>query len=252
MRKSNIFLPICLLLLQLLFSQERDIAGKISVRDGSPSNVHIVNVANEKEVVSDSEGNFMIPANVDDVLVLSAEHLEFQRIIVEKSMYYKGKIDITMMAKPTQLDEVEVVNHNKINAVDLGILAKPAKEYTPAERRLRTAGDFKPIQLLGIIAGGMEFDPIINAINGKTKRLKNEVKLEKKEMLLAKINENYTDEFFMNDLKVARDEISGFKYYLAEDMVFAETFAAGNNERIVIEMIRKAADFNAAITEEKK
>lgn len=252
MRKNKLFLLICFFFLQLVFTQERKIAGKILVSDGLPSNVHIVNVASEEEVVSDDQGNFSISANIDDVLVLSAEQLEFQRLIVEKDMYYKGNIEITMIAKPTALEEVEIVNHSNINAVNLRILDKPAKEYTPAERRLRTAGDFKPIQLLGIIAGGMEFDPIINAINGKTKRLKQEVKLEKKEMLLAKISENYTDTFFTDHLKILPDYINGFKYYLVEDAAFAETFSANNNELIVIEMIKKAADFNIAVAGEKK
>ncbi len=252
MTKNNLFLLLCFLFLQLVASQERKIIGKILVSDGSPANVHVVNVANEQEVVSDVQGAFSISANIDDVLVFSAEHLEFQRLIVEKDLYYKGKIEITMIAKPLELDEVKIVNHNNINAVDLRILAKPAKEYTPAERRLRTAGDFKPVQLLGIIAGGMEFDPIINAINGKTKRLKQEVKLEKKELLLAKISENYTDTFFTDHLKILPEYINGFKYYLVEDAAFAATFSNNNAELTVIEMIRKAADFNNDIAGEKK
>ncbi|AWA28863.1 hypothetical protein HYN48_01475 [Flavobacterium magnum] len=252
MTKNKLLLYGCLLLLQLAFSQQRVLEGRIFVADGVPSGVHIVNVANEQEVVSDSDGHFSIAADIDDVLVLSAEQLEFQRTIVDKDQYYKGRIDITMISKVTQLEEVEVVNHNNINAVSLRILNRPAKTYTPAERRLRTAGVFKPIQLLGIIAGGMELDPIINAINGKAKRLKKEVLLEKKEMLLSKVNARYTDDYFKTELKIASEYVTGFKYYLVEDADFAETFENGNPERIGIEMARKATDFNAAVSKEKK
>jgi hypothetical protein len=39
------------------------------------------------------------------------------------------------------------------------------------QKELRTAGDFKPIMLLGLISS-MPLDPLINKINGRTKRLK--------------------------------------------------------------------------------
>jgi hypothetical protein len=41
-----------------------------------------------------------------------------------------------------QLDEVVIRRYNNINAVSLGIIPNQ-KSYTPAERKLRTAGDFK-------------------------------------------------------------------------------------------------------------
>jgi hypothetical protein len=252
MKRNNTFLLIFFLLMQIVYSQEKELAGKIIVNDGSPKNVHIVNVANEKEVVSDAEGNFRILAETEDVLVLSAQHLEFQRLIVEKEIYDAGKFEITMILKATELEEVKIVTYNHINAVNLRILPKEPKRYTPAERKLRTAGDFKPIQLLGIIAGGMEFDPIINAINGKTKRLKQEVKLEKKELLIIKLNENYTDDFFKEEVKIAAEYITAFKYYLAEDTAFAEIFETNNTEMIAFAMSKRATEFNAAITAEKK
>jgi hypothetical protein len=42
-----------------------------------------------------------------------------------------------------QLDEVVIRRYNNINAVSLGIIPANQKSYTPAERKLRTAGDFK-------------------------------------------------------------------------------------------------------------
>jgi hypothetical protein len=49
-----------------------------------------------------------------------------------------------------QLDEVVIRRYNNINAVSLGII--PANQNIYASRKkLRTAGDFKPIMLLGLI-----------------------------------------------------------------------------------------------------
>jgi hypothetical protein len=66
---------------------------------------------------------------------------------------------------------VVIRRYNNINAVSLGII--PANKIIYASRRkLRTAGDFKPIMLLGLMGSSMPLDPLINKINGRTKRLK--------------------------------------------------------------------------------
>ena len=66
----------------------------------------------------------------------------------------------------------------------MGIIPYGQKKYTPAERKLKTAGDFKPIHLLGLLGGAFALDPIINKINGRTKKLKKEIKVEGKETYL--------------------------------------------------------------------
>jgi hypothetical protein len=48
-----------------------------------------------------------------------------------------------------QLDEVVIRRYNNINAVSLGLFQQTKIIY--ASRKLRTAGDFKPIMLLGLI-----------------------------------------------------------------------------------------------------
>jgi hypothetical protein len=62
-----------------------------------------------------------------------------------------------------------IINLNAINAVSERIVAKEPKKYTVAERRLRTAGDFKPIMLLRLLGGYASY---CYKINGRTKRLK--------------------------------------------------------------------------------
>ncbi|WP_298155369.1 hypothetical protein [Flavobacterium sp.] len=250
---KNSLIVILLILWHCGFAQqEKMLTGRVIVKDGSAKEVHVVNVANESESVSDDSGNFKISAKADDVLVFSSAKLDFQRLIVDQQIYDSGVLEITMTSKATNLDEVEVVNYNKFNAVDLRILSNKPKSYTPAERRLRTAGDFKPIQLLGIIAGGMEFDPIINAINGKTKRLKALVKQEKKELLLLKISETYSDEFFVNEMKIPADYVKGFKYYLAEDPEFTAIFVQKNREATKFVTAKLAVLFNQSLSDEKK
>ena len=79
-----------------------------------------------------------------------------------------------MTSKITQLDEVKVQKSN-IDAVSLGILTKPGKVYTPAERRLKTATGLYASANAGTMMGGsVGLDPLINWISGRTALLKSE------------------------------------------------------------------------------
>jgi len=91
-----------------------------------------------------------------------------------------------MVLKVTALKEV-IFNKDPINAVSQQVLAKDPLKYMPAEKRLRTEGDFKPVMLLNLIGGSMPLVPLINKINGRTKRLKKSVVLEKKEQCIKLI-----------------------------------------------------------------
>ncbi len=84
-----------------------------------------------------------------------------------------------------ELKEVVVNETSEINVVSLGIIPKKIEKLSMNERRLRTAGDFKLIHLLGILGGSLEIDPILNAINGRTKKLKRNIGIEKAQRNIA-------------------------------------------------------------------
>ena len=251
--RNNSTLPFFLLFVtQFVFSQnEKLLDGNILVKDATPQGVHIINLMNEKETVSDSKGAFSILAKPDDLLVFSASHLDYMRKIVETSDYNSDQITVDMTSKINQLDEVEVKNYSHINAESLGI-TNGVKTYTPAERKLQTAGDFKPIHLLGILGGSLPLDPILNAINGRTKRLKEEIKIEKKEQYLSKLDVLYDADFFTQKLKINADFVDGFKYYLLENDSFIATLDKSNDVEIIFSMSQLSAEYNNLISDEKK
>ncbi|RZK12010.1 MAG: hypothetical protein EOO46_04715 [Flavobacterium sp.] len=251
--RNNFTLTIFFLLIsQFVFSQnEKLLHGKIIVKDATPQEVHVINLMNEKETVSDSEGAFSILAKPDDLLVFSANHLDYMRKIVEKSDYNSDHIKVDMTSKINQLDEVEVKNYSHINAESLGITSG-VKTYTPAERKLQTAGDFKPIHLLGILGGSLPLDPVLNAINGRTKRLKEEIKIEKKEDYLLKLDALYEADFYTQKLKINADYVDGFKYYLLENDSFIAILDKSNDVQITFSMSQISAEYNNLILDEEK
>lgn len=114
------------------------------------------------------------------------------------------------------MDEVFIKPKSEFNAVSLGILKKEIKPLTINERRFYTAGDFKPIHLLSLLGGSLEVDPIINAISGRTKRLKRYIQMEKKESNITFLEDHFM-QYMTENLNVEEEYLSRFITYLIEN-----------------------------------
>ena len=208
------------------------IKGLIHVSDSKPSGVHVINLNTEKEVVSDVNGTFSIEVHADDLLVFSASHLDYMRKIVDENDIQNGTIKVEMTSKGTMLDEVEIVNNSRINAVSLGILSKPAKKYTVAERRLYGATS-SPL------------DGLLNAISGRTAMLEDGIAIEKKEFALKALDNLYTETFYTQTLKISKEEIAGFHYFAVEDFKLQEALKGKNSFLVTFIMIKLSTDYKS-------
>ncbi len=249
MRINRLLSVVLFLMCQISFGQtagEKVLHGKIRVDLAYISGINVLNLVNEKTAVTSSDGDFFILAKANDVLVFTAVNLEIHRKLIEEEDLISEVLNIKMVSKVTELKEV-VVNKNSINAFSQRILAKEPLQYTPAERRLKTAGDFKPIMLLGLLGGGMPLDPLINKINGRTKRLKKLVILEKKERYIKLISELYDEEYFTIKLGMPSEYVIGFKYFIVEDENFLKVLDSKNEQRIPFFMVALAQEYKALI-----
>lgn len=224
---------------------EKIILGRIVVKNAAPGGVHIINLVNEKEVISNEKGEFKILAKVDDLLVFSSLTLDYQRKIIEIKDYNSGFITMEMTSKINQLDEVEIINYNYLNAVNLGILTKKPKVYTPAERKLKaaTASEFTGLS--------MSFDPLLNAISGRTKQLKKELQIERKEFAILKIADLFPNEYLVQKLKIPKDYLKGFQYYCVENKDFISVLKSKNKTLIAFKMSELAAEYKNLLNEKK-
>jgi hypothetical protein len=249
-------LPLLLLFLsQLGFGQSVDgkvFHGKIVAASGNVEGVTIVNLVNEKSTVSDSKGEFYILAKAEDLLVFSSSNLEIHRKLIEEEDFKSEFLTITMFDKINQLDEVIVNKHPEINAVSMGIISKKVKQLTQMERQLYTAGDFKPIHLLGLLGGSLEVDPILNAINGRTKRIKKGIEAEKKASTLNQLAFLFEEEYYINKLHISKEYIKGFQYYCVEDEKNRSVFKSKNKTNIEFLMVKLALEYNEIIGLETK
>lgn len=214
------------------------------VSDGNPAmNVKVLNIVTEKTAQSDVRGEFTIEAKVDEMLVFPSENYEYKRFLIKEEDLAKSVIVLSMVAKPVELDEV-VLNRD-INPEDLGLVPRGQKQYTPAERRLKQAGEFTPMLLVGQLAGlSIPIDPIINAITGRTKMLKKDLKTEKREQSLAKLNSLYKADFFSEKLHIPSYKIEAFQYYVVESPEFLTILDAGVKAKIDFSLVGLAQKYN--------
>lgn len=240
-----------LLLLLMIFSsvsvfsqKEKWIQGKVVVKDSKLNGIRVINLVNEKEVITDENGMFKILAKPDDLLVFSADFLDYMRKIIEQSDFDKGSIEVLMTSKVVQLDEVKIYDNSRINAVSLGILSSPAKQYTPAERRLQTATGLYPTLNAGTMSGGsIGLDPLMNWISGRTAMLKSALKAEEKENLLSKLDFYYTEDFFTDKLQIETLYLGTFKNYAIYDTILIEAINSKNKPRMDFNLYRLATEF---------
>lgn len=218
MSKTNIVIIGFLFWVPLLFSQTT-IKGKVVVKEQSAEGIHVLNLVSEKATITNEKGEFSIAVNEDDLLVFSAVHLNYWRKSISENDLKNGFIEVEMTTKEQILEEVVVTEYTKINAQDLGIIDYKPKSYTPAERKLRPA-QLKTIDLINFNSLLIPLDPLLYWATGRTKLLKGELEIEKKELLLKKLNEWYENEFYINQLNIPKEYTEGFKVFTIYDEEF--------------------------------
>ena len=254
MKTKSSFLLVFCLVYHISVGQtpvERMLRGKIRVDSTHSNGISILNLGTDKFTTTNQDGEFVIMVRINDVLVFTAVNVETTKRVIKQEDFVLDVVHVEMKVKATALKAV-IINANAINAVSERIVLKEPKKYTVAERRLRTAGDFKPIMLLGLLGGVMPLDPIINKINGRTKRLKKLVVVEKKEKYIKMISEWYEHNYFTTQLGISSEYVSGFKYYLVENDFFVKILESKDQEKITFYMVGLAQEYNNLVKNDLK
>jgi hypothetical protein len=211
------------------FSQNsRFVNGKIVSEATDVEWILIKNITTTEESFSQRGGYFRIQAKPNDTLTFSAFNFIPTKHIISERDFGENLVFIPMQLQRTQLKELAIIDYKSINAESLGIVPKGQRTYTPAERKLIAAGEFKWYSPLLIPLGGMSVDGLINSISGRTSMLKKEVEVEKKERLQVKLAAKFDKEYVQNTLKIPEAYVEGFMFYAAENEGFASAMKEKN------------------------
>ncbi len=232
----------------LIYSQDL-LKGEIA-NSGDVEGIHVFNKTASQYTITNQKGGFEIQSKVGDTIVFSAIQYQLKTLIVSKENL-ENKVYVVLEEQLNELDVVyirpklsgdlsedskKIKTKSQLTAKSLSLPNAEVIPPTQAERRLQTASDFKAALRQGAIA----LDPIINAISGRTKRLKEIVEKEKK-MKLEGVLEQEFKNVIINDYKVPEDNFYEFIYFISSDKLFNQ-IVNSNSNLIIQEFLKNKAE----------
>lgn len=212
----------------LCWAQDRHaVKGRIYSGSTGIKDVLVVNNNAQAETRTDSLGNFAIKAKVGDLIILSNYNIETKKIRYTPDIIKNG---LMLLEVKTVIEEIEevVINRTGITSESLGI--PMGKAYTVQERRLR-AGTSDPI------------GSIINMLTGRTKMLKSNVQLEKRVTAKETLDGLFDDSYYIDELKLGKEQVAGFKFYAVENEKLREELKAGNETMVKFRLTILAEEY---------
>jgi hypothetical protein len=233
MKNNLIVLLVFLSQNQLMVAQEnieKIIIGTV-VSDSKPlEGISVVNCSNKLMAVSDENGCFSILAKNKDVLNFSGIDYKYLRKYVYKHEYTSGTLEVNMIFNSIELDEVVINKYANINAENFGIIPRGQVKFTPQERKLYSG------------SGGIQ--GFYNFVSGERDVLKMNVEIEKKEILMKKLEYLFGNKYYTKTLKIPEELIKGFQYYCVEDPEFVESLGFKNKTMSMFLMANLASVYN--------
>ncbi|PZX93638.1 hypothetical protein DOS84_09515 [Flavobacterium aquariorum] len=214
MKNSIIVLLVLLGQNQLLRAQtyvEKIIIGTVLSDTKKLDGISVINCMNKMMAVTDKDGCFSIQAKEGDILNFSGIDYKYLKKYVYKHEYNSGMMEVDMIFNAVELEEVIINKNANISAENLGIIPRGQVKFTPQERRLYSN------------SGGIQ--GLFSSISGEKEILKMNVEIEKKELLLKKLEYLFGNKYYTKTLKIPEELIKGFQYYCVEDKRFVESLS---------------------------
>jgi hypothetical protein len=239
-KKNLIVLLVLLGQNQLMTAQEKGdkIITGIVVSDSTKlEGISVVNCTNKMMAVSDENGCFSILAKDGDILNFSGIDYKYLRKYVYKHEYNSGSMEVNMTFNSIELDEVIINKYANITAENLGIIPRGQVKFTPQQRRLYSN------------SGGIQ--GLFSSLSGERNILKMNVEIEKKELLMKKLEYLFGNKYYTKTLKIPEELIKGFQYYCVEDSEFVESLNFKNKTISMFLITNLASVYNQKRVDEK-
>ena len=257
--KHTVFLILCLSQFGVITSQSIEIQGKVTA--GSElEGIHILNVSAEEYTITNENGGFKIPVKLKDTILVSSVQYIPQTIVVTEDIMVSKFLSVTLEDRINELDEVivgkvltgdlqsDIKNSDakaNLNFYDVGIPGYTGKPKTQKERRLLEADGGKFVYYYGLIAT-INIHKILNRISGRTKRLKQIVRLEEQDACMNKAKAELSDGLF-GHIELDEELKNEFFYYASEDSEFLDICNLQNDIKLFEFLIAKLLAFNIQV-----
>ena len=259
MKNRFLFVGVLLLTLGQIYGQDTKVLkGRVEATGKDVVGVAVQNLSSKNAVITDFEGNFNIPVQEGDTLAFSAVQFTRKILVVTNVIFNTNFIRVPLQEFVNELDEVVVRPYNlsgnlnedlvglqlekDVSAEALGLPNAGVRIKTQSERKLQEASKMSLSGGGGAggAGGALSLNPIINAITGRTKMLKNRVKVDRTYARTQRVQDFYVDSLFVSTFKIPIEKIDDFMYFCEVDAAFQEAVDSKDKLRIWDYMITKS------------
>lgn len=228
----------------------KSLLGRVTSQGGDVAGVVVQNISSEQAVITDMDGNFSIIVQQNDTLVFSAVQYQRKVLPITEVLYNTSFVMVPLDEFVNELKEVVVRPYDlsgdlnqdldkltlekDVSAEALGLPNAHQKIPTQSERKLQEAGRMK------IVGPAIPINPLINAITGRTKMLKERVKLDGTYARTQRVQDFYIDSLFVVTLKIPMEKIDDFMYFCEVDEAFQKTVDSHDKLKIWDFMVQKS------------
>ena len=218
--------------------QERKlIKGKLIYRNHNVVAANVVNNTAQLNTITDAEGAFEIPVALGDEVIFSSVQYLIRTVEITPEILKKNRLIITVNKKINALEEVVVTPDNTEKFINLKEEEFEAYDYnkdksTKLENTIVTQGQLR---------NGLN---IINIAKLIAKAVSNKSMEEKQKLKPSEIlTYVFSDEFFVNDLALKNDQVTGFLEYIDKNLPSQQLLKTGQQFQLIDYLISESQKY---------
>ena len=208
--------------------QERKlIKGQLIYRNHNVVAANVVNNTAQLNTITNAEGAFEIPVALGDEVVFSSVQYMIRTVEITPEILKKNRLIITVNEKINALEEVVVTPENTEKFLDLKEEEFESYDYnkdksTKLENTIVTQGQLR---------NGLN---IINIAKLIAKAVSNKSQEEKQKLKPSEIlTYIFSDEFFVNDLALKNDQVTGFLEHIDKNLPSQQLLKTGQQFQLI-------------------
>lgn len=225
---KSIILLLLLASLQIFAQKDIILVGQIKNEVNDKNFISVINLTSHRGTITDSNGRFEIPAQVNDIIDISALQFVNKKFIVTETMILQRTVFIELEQEMTVLPEITLSNAvlsgnlfkdmssvERETRVPTEFLGEPRRIPTPAERRLYTATtrgndlvtDREDLRF------DIPLNAVFNAVSGRTRNIKTLINKERALKQVVSLENKFAPTFFTEALEIEVSKIEDFLFY---------------------------------------
>ncbi|TVZ57384.1 hypothetical protein OD91_2705 [Lutibacter sp. Hel_I_33_5] len=254
MKKTIIFIVVIIFSLSSVGQEKRKlIVGKVLLKNHTTSDIHVLNKNTNRGTIINEKGIFELPIKKGDSIYFSHINLNDKLIVITKEIISENNLNVQLSEKTHVLEEIVLEKSKSIFYLDKEIMPHNLPIVNSESLNLPYANvtGKKDKSLVKIKSGfTVNLDGILNRLNGKYKqeKLAKEIALEDKRLL--QIRKDYTDDFFITDLKIKKEYINQFLNFCIEKNIIY-FFVNDNKIKLTHLLIKESEEFPHKIYDER-